>query len=915
VSHHAKASSAGSTTRQASRLGRNFRGALATRGVASRANGSRVPSARLALATAVALLAALVLDVTLANAALPPTVLAGTNTPEVEGNAVLRGFVDPHNSALTDCHFAYSEDESFSQSAPCEPTPGAVNGPVEVEAHLTELEPGTTYHYRLLADSGVGGPVASEATAFEAFQEPSASTNCPNAATRTAQHSAFLPDCRAYEMVSPPDKNGGDVLLSARRTRVAADGNAYSFASLSGFGDVHMLYAGTDYLSQRSTDPEPGNSGWSTHGIAPQQATGTFLSTLLTGEPLYQGFFSEDLNEGIFDANLPLTEDENVAKARNLYLRTDLRTPGLGTYQLLTGCPLCAETSTPLSRVSAVGLEAGRPTLAGATPDLNRVVFEEGRNLTSDAPPQPPLCKVDTNFQTEGFFAFIKPRACAHRVYESEGGQVRLAGRIPAAGETSCDDSSGPACIAADSSIAWNGKARENKWNPHTISDGSDGHSRIFFTQPTDEAGHTFGDASELGEILEFYERSSGNLFVRTDATKTEQINVSERTEGPPSGFAPAKFLASTADGTRAFFESQQALTNGAMHQGGAEYLYMWSAVPDSEGHHLTLIDKVDTPDGPTFEGLVAISPDGTYAYFIDSGASLVDGFPGNNGTSTLYLWHSGKLTAVSLLRNPTEDLGHADSPEAFEPSAYVTDQGVLTYSSHGPAEFGGFKLFTGYESHCNTNTGSCRVLYDYNPQSNSLLCVSCDPSGEPVEELESTYYWSGNLLTGGTREAERPAYHPITEDGSRLFFTTQIALVPNDTNGAYDAYEYDPATGRAQLLSSGTSEASSFVTSEDGQGDNVFIGTRQPLVGWDLDKNYDIYDARIGGGFPEPTPTIAPCNGDSCRSATPPAPGPAAIGSTAEGSGNPKPKRRGKRHHRKRHHHRTAKHNRRAGR
>jgi len=34
---------------------------------------------------------------------------------------------------------------------------------------------------------------------------------CPNEAIRQEQSSTFLPDCRAYEMVSPVDKNGADV--------------------------------------------------------------------------------------------------------------------------------------------------------------------------------------------------------------------------------------------------------------------------------------------------------------------------------------------------------------------------------------------------------------------------------------------------------------------------------------------------------------------------------------------------------------------------------------------------------------------------------------------------------------------------------------------------------------------------------
>src|ERR1700754_3544415 len=38
---------------------------------------------------------------------------------------------------------------------------------------------------------------------------------CPNAAVRAQQGSGFLPDCRAYERVSPAEKAGGDVCITS----------------------------------------------------------------------------------------------------------------------------------------------------------------------------------------------------------------------------------------------------------------------------------------------------------------------------------------------------------------------------------------------------------------------------------------------------------------------------------------------------------------------------------------------------------------------------------------------------------------------------------------------------------------------------------------------------------------------------
>jgi hypothetical protein len=47
--------------------------------------------------------------------------------------------------------------------------------------------------------------------------------------------------------------------------------------------------------------------------------------------------------------------------------------------------------------------------------------------------------------------------------------------------------------------------------------------------------------------------------------------------------------------------------------------------------------------------------------------------------------------------------------------------------------------------------------------------------------------------------------------------------------------------------------------------GSDVFFQTRTQLVGQDTDSLGDIYDARIGGGFPAPSPE-ASCSGEACQ-------------------------------------------------
>jgi hypothetical protein len=94
--------------------------------------------------------------------------------------------------------------QSKQPPSPAPLTAKAVNGPVKTaDVALEGLQPGTTYHYRFLAKSSGGGPTVGEERAFRTFAAPSPPPACPaNEAFRTGP-SAELPDCRAYEMVSP----------------------------------------------------------------------------------------------------------------------------------------------------------------------------------------------------------------------------------------------------------------------------------------------------------------------------------------------------------------------------------------------------------------------------------------------------------------------------------------------------------------------------------------------------------------------------------------------------------------------------------------------------------------------------------------------------------------------------------------
>ena len=129
-----------------------------------------------------------------------------------------------------------------------------------------------------------------------------------------------------------------------------------------------------------------------------------------------------------------------------------------------------------------------------------------------------------------------------------------------------------------------------------------------------------------------------------------------------------------------------------------------------------------------------------------------------------------------------------------------------------------------------------------------------------------------------------------MTSDGSKIFFQSPDALVPEDLNsdtppggpfgflGTADVYEWQ--SGNVSLISDGVSPGSTLGSTNPSGSDVTFTTTGQ-LVPQDLDGFSDIYDARVNGGI---TPVVIPppCTGDGCK----PPPSTPPPGSTPGSSG-----------------------------
>ena len=165
------------------------------------------------------------------------------------------------------------------------------------------------------------------------------------------------------------------------------------------------------------------------------------------------------------------------------------------------------------------------------------------------------------------------------------------------------------------------------------------------------------------------------------------------------------------------------------------------------------------------------------------------------------------------------------------------------------------------------------RELFLYSAGSGSHPPSSSAPRATPRANLRSQKaVWCERLETASKKSSGVFRTRHLLTDAGQVFFETREALVPSDTNGQLDVYEYEG--GHVHLISSGTSSFESNLEDVSESGDDVFFRSNQQLVPQDNQEGQIvIYDARVAGGFAEPS-SPPPCTtADACRTAVSPQP------------------------------------------
>jgi hypothetical protein len=614
-----------------------------------------------------------------------------------------------------------------------------------------------------------------------------------------------LPDGRAYEQVSAAQKNGNEAGVELNGTDEPI--GAYAYGSADGsrvayiqIGPAGETSSGADLYSVAAREP----TGWATSAAVPPEdlANGDFL-----GQKPLAFLASSDLSRFLFVATGPFAAGNSATNSdENLGL---YRTRGNAAQPEWLSAPTLP-FSEAKPKPGEIPLEGVYP-VGGSSPDLGTSYFTYFGTLVPEDASRAPLVET-TN--TNGPWGF----------YERSEGQLHSASVLPA--DSPYPNEVDPYGAVPAATLNATGSTQRQPFKRFLLGEVSEDGTKAFFVSP--QPIH----AAEAGTPVELYVREQ-----TPSGAKTVLVSRDELTGGSPapgSGttravtpvrtqWAPDDYVYGSPDGSRAFFESMDKLAKsaaGAEPEGEGPWTYEF----DLAGETLTYLPGVAGP-------IAASSKDGSSFIFLNAADGQIE------------LWAGGPAPVeVASFQRPS-------APE-FEGAA-TSDGGVFVFDTNAVLKRG---------SQTFNDSAEAKQSYRFDVSSGSLSCVSCSPAGTPQRPVE----------------AETSA-HPrlLADEGGRVFFATAAKLVARDVNGVNDVYEWErdgvggchsqeAEDGCIYLISSGVSPDPSFYLENDESGDNVFFATREGLQAGDTDEAYDVYDARVGGGF-RPPATPPEC-GSACR-------------------------------------------------
>jgi hypothetical protein len=702
---------------------------------------------------------------------------------------------------------------------------------------------------------------------------------CPNETLRQELNSGALPDCRAYEQVTPVFKAGSSVDIEDLSSN-GDDVFAASSALLAGAdgGGEEIGYSAV-YEDRRTA------SGWQITPMNPPQNE-------FVGDLLYS--VEPDSGLSLWVMHTP----EQSANTLELYVRSAGGASYYSVGPLLDPGHSGGEPSNTLA--GAALSEALEP--AAATSDYGHIA------LFANLP------AVDWPFDlTEGENGSL---------YEYSG----TGNREPIMVGVSGSEKGSRKMLGICGTQLGSGGGRGSIYNALS----SDGET-IFFTlyRSGFQANCDPADAPPVNEV---WARRRGSLISPGAA---ESVDVSARAPEPActgacrtSPESGRNFEGASENGERVFFTSTQQLLNAASQDldpsDSAAEEPQTSTCEDTVGAggcNLYEYD-FDAPAGESLRliaggaevlGVAAIAENGSRVYFVARQRLTTQPRAG------------GCLEALDAAELAEEELTEEGNcrPRAGERNLYVYDTQEAEHDSgyrpafiatlgvndgedwHHLEKFrteeltpnGRFLLFPSSRTRLTPgDTASAPQLFEYDAQTGELVRISQGEAGynengnganalggssaNPRAAIER--FWEETRDNRSNEYRSSANYSPIADDGMTVVFTTTGRFSATATSaelGCTSVYEYRSSgfigNGAVHLISDGFdtsgakgSSCGSIFTGMDGDGENIFFSTSDPLVSSDTDGGQiDNYDARVDGGFPDASAS-ASCEDAGCEGA-----------------------------------------------
>jgi hypothetical protein len=765
--------------------------------------------------------------------ASPPTVAGESVTNAASTSATFAARVTP-GGADTTYRFEYGTTVAYGATAPV-PDGDAGSGftSAPAGAHVQDLLPSTSYHYRVTATNALGTAAGPDQT-FRTQAQGGAST---------------LPDGRQWELISPPNKHGAQVfsLQTAGNTPVSAakTGDAIAYPASAPFAGESS--PGNLQTSEALSRRDEGN--WSTQDISTPNDEAVARSSLAE-YPL----FSPDLSRALVTP-LGRTNLSPEATERTIYVRdnaTSSFTPLVTSSNVAPGVHFGGNgEANPLE-----GLH-----LIAATPDLSHVVILSQTVLTTEG-------------GSEG----------APNFYEWAAGTLRLingATYIGSPGGTNTRHA-----ISDDGSrIVWG----DSGGNLH-VQDTTTGESVMVNVAqnvpepPPNQA--KFQVASSDGSKVFFTDEAQltttpgGGLYVYEVTSKPGETPAGRLTlltvtvnSGEAAGVSGV-VLGAAEDGSRLYVVAGGILTeheNGEHEKAelGANNLYalhseVHTGVTQWAPSFIAGLSSEDQPSWnptpPNFDRLSSrVSPNGRYLTFM-SERSLTgyDNRDANSGVSDeeVFLYDANTDRLVCGSCDPS-----GARPEGRQDAALTDPDPPGTWQNRWVAA----------------------SVPGWNTESDTGFALLLN---------QPRYLIDGGRLFFNSSSALVPA----DVNGTWDVYQYEPAGVGSCTSTSQATSEVfdSEADGCIALISNGVGSVESLFADASASGEDVFFTTDDRLVSGDFDSVRDMYDAHVcSSRAPCPPASLvsspACSTGDSCKPA--PSPQPAVFGAppsaTFSGAGN----------------------------